>query len=304
MPLRDAYVITEQSIAASFVPARRWIPRSLGFAATVVVHLLLVTPMVLGVAEHKRRTPDGDGTVASASYGEQYERMILLDLAAIAASEADTPAPSIDSEGIAPDEIEIQLVSSDPQPPPELKAEDMEEAETANEAAGDPAGHAALFGKYMGQVSARIERAWMRPRSPIAGGRFECRVRITQDVRGNVQSIELQSCGADETWRKSLTSAILQASPLSAPPEPALFTPTLTLNFSGDQYVANQSPEYAYEPVIVRASMAPRPVALFREESETDPRPAVLDGAGDVQLTIVGGEVRWTRTEPAAANSR
>jgi hypothetical protein len=272
--------------------------RTLCVGATVLVHLLLATPMVLGVAEHRKRTPDGDGTFAAASQGEQYERMILLDLSTVSASDAHTALPSIDSDGIAPDEFELQLVSSDPQPPPELKPEDFEEAETANEAAGDPAGNAALFGRYMGQVAARIERAWMRPRSAIEAGRFECRVRIAQDDRGNVESIELQSCSNDESWRKSLTSAILRASPLSAPPEPWLFTRNLTLNFSGQQYVAKQTPEYDYEPVNTLIAMTAAPAPLYRGAGEMSPQPAALDGKGNVELTIVGSEVRWTRKEP------
>jgi hypothetical protein len=286
-------------------PAPRWISRSLGISATVLVHLLLTAPLVLGVAAHKTRTPEGVGSVAWASQGEQEERMILLDLSAMSASQPDTPLPRIAAEGIRPDEFRIELVSSEPQPPAELKPEDFEEAGTANQAAGDPAGNAALFGRYVGQVTARIERAWMRPRSAIEGGRFECRVRIAQDKRGNVESIELQSCGNDAAWRNSLTGAILRASPLSAPPEPWLYTPTLTLNFSGEQYVAQQTPEYDYEPVITRVAMAAAPPQLFRDLDDVKAaQPAALDGKGDVELTITGSEVRWNKKGSSVATPR
>jgi hypothetical protein len=278
--------------------------RSLGVSATVLVHLLLATPMVLGMAESRKRTPDGDGTVASASRGDQYERMMLLDLSAMSASEADeTPTP-IESEGITPEKFELVLASSDPQPAPELKPEEFEESETSQDAVGDPTGNVALFGRYLGQVAARIERAWMRPRSVIDGGFFECQVRISQDPRGNVLAIALQSCSEDETWRKSLTSAILRASPLSAPPEPWLYTPTLTLTFSGEQYVAGRTAEYQYEPAGTRVAMAAAPAPLFRAGDQPGPQPAALDGQGDVELTIVGSEVRWHKKESSAATPR
>lgn len=41
-----------------------------------------------------------------------------------------------------------------------------------------------LAGRYLGQVDARIERAWRRPRTPIREGLFSCGVRIEQDASG------------------------------------------------------------------------------------------------------------------------
>lgn len=278
-----------------------WSSRVLAVVVTLLVHLILATPLVLGTAEHRKRTADGVGTTAYASRGDLVESMVLLDLSALSASESESPAPPLASEGITPAQLELMLASSEPQPPPELKTEDFEDSETTSEAAGDPAGNAALFGRYMGQIVARIERAWMRPRSAIEGGRFECRTRITQDDRGNVQSIEIQDCSSDDAWRNSLTTAIKRASPLSAPPEPWLFTRTLTLMFAGDQYAANQTPEYDYEPVNTRMAMSTSSSRLLRESTEPDDKPAALDGNGDVELTIVGSEVRWTETAPTPA---
>lgn len=262
--------------------------RVIGLAATVLFHLLISSPLLLGMAAHKTRqaTQDGPGSVAWASQGSQIESMVLLDLSALSSSTHDDPfEPQITSEGIDLEDLNLALASVDPSPPLELEIEDVDEAETSNEAAGDPAGNAALFGRYMGQIAARIERAWMRPRTPVANGRFDCRARIAQDRAGNVLSIELQNCGDDSRWRESLTSAILRASPLSAPPEQWLFAEIITLNFSADQYVANQTPEYHYEPVAkqVARSSAPPPVRQM------------LNAEGDFELTIDGSEVRWQK---------
>jgi hypothetical protein len=86
---------------------------------------------------------------------------------------------------------------------------------------------------------------------------------------------------------------VVCALPLSAPPEPWLFTTVVTLNFSGEQYVANRTPDYEYEPVITRVAMAAAPMSLFKTEDETESRPSALDGNGEVDLTIVGSDVHW-----------
>jgi hypothetical protein len=119
-----------------------------------------------------------------------------------------------------------------------------------------------------------------------------------------VDSVEIQDCSNDRTWQESLISAIQRASPLSAPPEPWLFTPTLTLTFTGQQYVANQTPEHDYEPARARVAMA-APASMYRgADNAKKSQPAVLDGAGDVDLTIIGNEVRWTPKDPAVSTPR
>jgi hypothetical protein len=294
-PTELVIVLSEEQAAPlvryRFRPAARWPVRTSGIAATVLLHLLFSAPLILGVAAHKARSQPqvGPGSVEWASRGEPYESMILLDLSAMTLSaKEELLEPEIDSKGITSEDLEKFLVSVEPAPPRELQFdEEAEEAESTNEAAGDPAGAAALFGKYMGQISARIERAWMRPRTPLEGGTFACRAAIAQDRAGNVQSVELQDCGNDERWLASLKSAILRASPLSAPPEQWLFTSNITLTFTAEQYIAGQTPEYRYEP-------SPMRVAVNRVDSEQS-RPPAKDESGDFELTISGGEVRWTR---------
>jgi hypothetical protein len=254
--------------------------------------MLISTPLVLGYDAHKLRdrADQGAGSVAWASQGEQAEAMLLLDLSALTqTSKADTPDPRIDAEGITPDEVELQLVSVDPSPPPELEAEEIDESEVANEVSGDPAGNAALYGRYMSHIVARIERAWPRPRSPIGGGHFDCRARITQDRDGTVLDIQLHECSEDVTWRQSLESAIRRASPLSSPPEPWLFTPTISLTFAAEQYVSGRTPEHRYEP-------APRRVAM-QASGFSQPALTVPQGeSGDYELTNDGDRLVWKKT--------
>jgi hypothetical protein len=279
-----------------FTPASDWPARSLGAAATVLVHMLISAPLVLGYDAHKpRERPDqGAGSVAWASRGEQSEAMILLDLSALTQlSKADSPSPQIDAEGITPDEMELQLVSVDPSPPPELESEEIDESEVANEASGDPAGNAALYGRYMSHITARIERAWTRPRSPVGGGHFDCRARIAQDRAGAVLDVQLQDCSEDVAWRISLEAAIRRAAPLSSPPEPWLFTPTISLTFAAEQYVAGRTPDHRYEA-------APRRVAM-QDSGSSQTAPASPHGeSGDYELTNDGDRIVWKKKSAAS----
>jgi TonB C terminal len=88
-----------------------------------------------------------------------------------------------------------------------------------------------LFGQYLAQINARIDRSWMRPRTPIGAGRFHCQVRIEQDPAGNVIEVLLQRCNGSSRWQLSLVHAIQSASPLPAPPDPALFAHAIYMNF-------------------------------------------------------------------------
>ena len=56
------------------------------------------------------------------------------------------------------------------------------------------AGLAVLYGRYLGQIQARIERAWLRPRTAIGGDLLRCQVRIDQGRGGGVGPITLQRC--------------------------------------------------------------------------------------------------------------
>lgn len=120
---------------------------------------------------------------------------------------------------------------------------------------GDTAAQAAMFGRYTGQIDARIERAWRRPRTAIATGRsfpsssarspspeiFDCQVRILQDTEGRVQEVDLLRCNGTVAWQQSLVTAILTSSPLPAPPAPNVFTSSLVMRFRALPYAPDRS---------------------------------------------------------------
>ena len=116
-----------------------------------------------------------------------------------------------------------------------------------------------LFGRYTGQINARIQRAWRKPRSPInkdstsdaesvaAADTFQCQARIVQGETGSIKEIELTQCNGSSEWQLSLVRAIQQASPLPAPPDPSVFTSELMLGFEAKSYVPGYRDD-EYEP--------------------------------------------------------
>ena len=167
------------------------------------------------------------------------------------------------SVGSAPKNLLVSVLSRDPVPfvdiPQDRRDEKVDSAASVD--TGDPAGRALMFGRYSGQIRARIERAWRRPRSPVSEGMqpspdpaaaspdgnsspadsFRCQVRILQDGHGAIQEVELLSCNGTVTWQQSLITAILSASPLPAPPDPQVFSPSLTMTFDGQTYAPGSS---------------------------------------------------------------
>jgi TonB C terminal len=123
-------------------------------------------------------------------------------------------------------------------PPPALVQSDDSEDEQrfANTVGESDPGSALMLGRYVGQITARVQRAWIRPRIPITSKLFVCRVRIVQDRGRNVMEIELARCNGDIRWQTSLVAAIQSASPLPAPPDPDVFSRTLTIEFTAEPY--------------------------------------------------------------------
>jgi len=173
---------------------------------------------------------------------------------------------NISSAGVAELNLTIQIASSDPAPllePNQFESQDVDEE--AAHTAGDPAIQSKLFGSYTSQIDARIERAWRKPRSPIAPPTkdaqghihhkdvFTCRARISQDRDGSVTEVELMQCDGSPEWQMSLVNAIQRASPLPSPPSPTVFTNVLTLSFEGRAYVPGYR-EDEYEPRAVEVA--------------------------------------------------
>jgi len=55
---------------------------------------------------------------------------------------------------------------------------------------------------------------------------------VTQVPGGEVTQVSIGECNGDQAVRESIETAAYRASPLPAPPDPALFDRQLTINFN------------------------------------------------------------------------
>jgi len=85
---------------------------------------------------------------------------------------------------------------------------------------------------WVGHITARIQRAWLRPPSARQG--IQCVLHITQGPGGQVLSAKIESCNGDQAVRESIEAAAYRASPLPPPPDPSLFERDLEVTFRPD----------------------------------------------------------------------
>ena len=234
-PLRSVDCMKHSPLIPStyLPPPRRSAIPIFGALASIVLHALLLTPVMLGASTHKRSVTDSQKLAASASSSEESALTLVLieepDTGAERAPKSDSLASLLPDPGalLAPVAMpDLPMAAAD-------QLDDrMEESGTVDPNANSDPGQAMMFGRYVGQIDARIERAWIRPRTSIAAGLFVCRVKIVQERSGVVEEIEIVRCNGDIPWQTSLVHAIQSASPLPAPPDPSVFSAVLTLEFS------------------------------------------------------------------------
>jgi colicin import membrane protein len=83
--------------------------------------------------------------------------------------------------------------------------------------------------QYIARLASRIQNAWIKPPSARAG--LDCIVNITQIPGGEVTGAHVSQCNGDAAARQSIENAVYRASPLPAPPDPALFERNLVIHF-------------------------------------------------------------------------
>ena len=216
--------------------------------ATVLLHGLIAGALLWGDGQHLKRKPDlsGAGANAADSGAEVVSVLFFIDEPSAPRS-PDEDAQPLSSGGAPKLASLVKIAAPDPLPPPPLIAsDDGDRTDVTAESDSDAASRALLFGRYEGQIKARIERAWLRPRSPIGEDSFQCHVKVLQDKQGTVLEVDLVRCNGTPRWQLSLAAAIQSASPLPAPPNPAVFSEALTLTFSARAFLAGRD-EQGYE---------------------------------------------------------
>ncbi|HEV2271278.1 MAG TPA: TonB C-terminal domain-containing protein [Steroidobacteraceae bacterium] len=219
------------------------------FAAALIVlavHIGLIAPAVWAGGTSRQRQEQG-------FRGDTALQWVVLDDSprAVPVTAASLPFSGLVAVG-APD-ISPPLPAVSP-PVPSSKDQDAQSDEHSS--------LGALYGRYVGQIRARVDRAWKRPRTAIGSPIFQCQVQIDQDFLGRVGQITLLQCNGDAPWRLSVVHAIEAASPLPAPPDPAVFARHVILELRAMAYSSGM-PAGLYEAAASSAASA-RPLETAR----------------------------------------
>ena len=219
-----------------------------GVLATVLLHGLIFGVLLWGEGAHLPRRPDLSGAGANApDTGAEAVSVLLLIDEPTASRAQDEEAPPVGSPGAIKQASLVKVSAPDARPAaPLVSSDDGDRPEVTAESEANAASRALLFGRYEGQIKARIERAWLRPRSPIGEDAFQCHVKVLQDKQGKVLEVDLVRCNGTPRWQLSLAAAIQSASPLPAPPDPSVYSEALTLTFSAQEFLEGRD-EQAYE---------------------------------------------------------
>jgi len=117
----------------------------------------------------------------------------------------------------------------------EEKARQAREAELRRALEAEERGNAARNSdeamRWHAQITARIQRAWIKPPSARPG--ISCIVSVTQVQGGTVTAVRVNSCSIDDAaLRESVEAAVYRASPLPTPPVGVPFERNLELTFA------------------------------------------------------------------------
>jgi colicin import membrane protein len=118
----------------------------------------------------------------------------------------------------------------------EARSRAQREADLARQLADEQtrlgAQNAGLQARYVADIRARIERAWLRP--PTARPGIRCTVDVSQVPGGTVTDVRVGDCNGDAAVVESIKNAVFRASPLPVPADPSLFERKLHLVFNPD----------------------------------------------------------------------
>jgi hypothetical protein len=193
-----------------------------------LLHLAVIGSVLWGAGREKVPALNPRGTNARLAdvTDEIALQLITLDERA-GAQTRESAAPSLFSDPkLTP---VVATVDAVPIPACLLESPPDPTAAERDGGAGKP-----MDSQYLGQISARIDRAWVRPRGTIGAARFLCQARVDQDPAGNVVEVTLERCNGTSRWQLSLVSAIESASPLPAPRDPSMFVRTLHMSFEAE----------------------------------------------------------------------
>lgn len=140
--------------------------------------------------------------------------------------EARKEAERLEAERVRQEEIERQRRENERL---RAEAEAARQAELQAESSRLEAMQANAKAAYVYAIQQRIQSRWVKPPTATAG--IECIVNIRQLPGGEVVDVSIGRCNGDATVRRSIETAVYQASPLPNPPDPSVFDRNIVLEF-------------------------------------------------------------------------
>jgi TonB C terminal len=235
---------------------------------TLLLHALVIQSVPFGNRGPVRPPEAHESGTSPKSNTQSSEELVLITLPTVNLQ----PAATQNLIPTLPDLSKMKIKSAVEVEPPALAhvetlaLSEETQASSASRDGSEDAEKARLFGIYTGQIQARIDRVWRRPRTPVnedaestvptdSADSFQCEAQIVQDATGIVQEILLPRCNGSAAWQRSLVLAIQQASPLPAPPSAKVFSRSVTLDFIGIPYGSGAAEQdYEFEPRAVVGS--------------------------------------------------
>lgn len=234
---------------------RPWRESAVGAIAALTLHLLFLSALTLGASAS--RSAKGQGAAASVAMPSPYEgavsALIFID-PTMPAGAARFSAPRLQARPPRLEELRVARFArlSAIERPLSGDDDNTRSADAVAVVQADGAERAMLYGRYVNQIVARIDRLWVLPSSPPSGRSvwgtataattesrnresllpFRCRVQILQARDGAVREVTLLDCDASPEWQQSLVNAIDAASPLPSPPSESVFARSLVLSFT------------------------------------------------------------------------
>jgi colicin import membrane protein len=83
--------------------------------------------------------------------------------------------------------------------------------------------------QYVKLIEQKVERNWLRP--ALLKNNVSCEVYVTQNIMGEVISVNLRDCAADAVFQQSIERAVNKASPLPPAPNPDVFDREIHFTF-------------------------------------------------------------------------
>lgn len=240
MPRGELEVIEYVPRQAAFDAESRLLMSCAAGLAALALHVILVAPVlwVGGLSQHRQKDAY-QGNVADLQWVVLPESMSRSAIV-----KPHSPA----SPSLMPIAVTYSLLA------PALSPVVAEISDSGAAHSDAESGLGMLYGRYLGQIRARIDRAWQRPRTAIGAPLFQCQVQVDQDHVGRVQEITLLECNGASAWQLSLVHAIQSASPLPAPSNPAVFARHVLLAFRAMAYSPGAPVQLYAPPTAVLAS--------------------------------------------------